>query len=44
MAKKVLPISLTENQYKFVKESAGSESMAAFIRKLVEKEMKKDGK
>lgn len=43
MAKKVLPISLTEKQYKFVKESSGSESMAAFIRKLVEKEMKKDG-
>lgn len=44
MAKKILPIGLEEDQYNHVKKKSGNDSMAWYIRKLIQEDMKKRGK
>lgn len=41
MAKKILPVSLEQKQYDHVKKKSGNESMAYYIRKLIEDDMRK---
>lgn len=39
MKKTILPIGLNKHQYDYLKQKCNGESMAAYIRKLIENEM-----
>lgn len=44
MAKKILPVSLEETQYDYIKKRSENESMAHYIRKLINEDMKRKKK
>lgn len=44
MKKKQFPIGFTEDQMKYLEKASGSESIAAYVRKLVDEDKKKGGK